>query len=78
MQSNIPGVDSSVISRGQYKGHNLLVFYKEDRFPFSFGASKARSLLSAINQIGAEKFIEILRNFVRDNPQQSSSGRSQE
>jgi hypothetical protein len=47
-----------VIERGEYKGKPLIVIKRneEDKYPFSFGLSKARLILENIEEI--KKFVE--------------------
>jgi hypothetical protein len=47
-----------MIERGEYKGKPLIVIKRneEDKYPFSFGISKARMILENIEEI--KKFVE--------------------
>jgi len=47
-----------MIERGEYKGKPLLVIKRneEDKYPFSFGLSKAKLILENIEEI--KKFVE--------------------
>lgn len=47
-----------MIERGEYKGKPLLIIKRneEDKYPFSFGLSKARLILENIEAI--KKFVE--------------------
>ena len=46
-----------VVERGEFKGRPLLVIKRseDDKFPFSFGLSKARMILENIEEI--KKFV---------------------
>ncbi|MBI3099897.1 MAG: hypothetical protein HYY93_16925 [Planctomycetes bacterium] len=57
----------SLVSFGEYKGHALLVLGGESRFPFQFGAAKARLLLAAIEEKGPQGFADLLKEFVAKN-----------
>ena len=61
------------VGRGEYKGHPLLVFGKNLRFPFQFGVGKAKLLLSVIHEIGPEAFAELLSKFVEENAGQNGN-----
>jgi hypothetical protein len=54
------------VSETEYKGNKLLCFTEgeKDRFPFSFGKTKASRLLGYIQQNGVEKFAQVLTEFV--------------
>jgi len=56
-------IDPNILSFGSYQSKPLIIFDGNARFPFSFGQGKARLLLRAIDAIGAERFIQILREF---------------
>ncbi len=47
-----------MIERGEYKGKPLIVIKRsaDDKFPFSFGLSKAKLILENIDEI--KKFVE--------------------
>lgn len=47
-----------IVERGEYKGKPLLIIKRseEDKYPFSFGVSKARMILDNLEQI--KKFVE--------------------
>lgn len=47
-----------MIERGEYKGKPLIVIKRneEDKYPFSFGMSKAKLILENIEEI--KKFVE--------------------
>lgn len=47
-----------IVERSEYKGKPLLVLKRneEDKYPFSFGLSKARMILEALEEI--KKFVE--------------------
>ncbi len=47
-----------IIERSEFKGKPLLVLKRneEDKYPFSFGLSKARMILESIEEI--KKFVE--------------------
>ena len=47
-----------MIERGEYKGKPLIVIKRseDDKYPFSFGLSKARLILENIEEI--KKFVE--------------------
>ncbi len=47
-----------MIERGEYKGKPLIVIKRneDDKYPFSFGVSKARLILDHIEEI--KKFVE--------------------
>jgi hypothetical protein len=47
-----------IVERGEYKGKPLIRLKRseEDKFPFSFGMSKARLILENIEEI--KKFVE--------------------
>lgn len=47
-----------IIERSEYKGNPLLVIKRseDDKFPFSFGVSKAKMILESIEEI--KKFVE--------------------
>jgi hypothetical protein len=46
-----------IVERGEYKGKPLLVLKRnaEDKYPFSFGVSKARLILDNLEEI--KKFV---------------------
>jgi hypothetical protein len=48
----------STVERGEYKGKPLIILKRneEDKFPFSFGVSKARLILDHIEEI--KKFVQ--------------------
>lgn len=48
----------SICERGEYKGKPLLIMKRseEDKYPFSFGISKAKLILENIEEI--KKFVE--------------------
>lgn len=48
----------SIVERGEYKGKPLLILKRseEDKYPFSFGVSKAKLILDNIEEI--KKFVE--------------------
>lgn len=48
----------SIVERGEYKGKPLLIMKRseEDKYPFSFGISKAKLILENIEEI--KKFVE--------------------
>lgn len=47
-----------IVERGEFKGKPLLIIKRdeEDKYPFSFGLSKARLILDNIEEI--KKFVE--------------------
>jgi len=47
-----------MVERGEYKGKPLIVIKRneEDKYPFSFGVSKAKLILENIEEI--KKFVE--------------------
>ncbi len=47
-----------IVERSEYKGKPLLVLKRDenDRYPFSFGVSKARMILENLDEI--KKFVE--------------------
>ena len=47
-----------VVERGEYKGKPLIILKRneEDKYPFSFGLSKARLILDNLDEI--KKFVE--------------------
>ena len=47
-----------IVERGEYKGKPLIILKRneEDKYPFSFGLSKARIILDNIEEI--KKFVE--------------------
>ena len=47
-----------LVERGEYKGKPLIILRRntEDKFPFSFGVSKARLILENIEEI--KRFVE--------------------
>jgi len=47
-----------IIERSEFKGRPMLVIKnsEEDKFPFSFGLSKAKKILESIEEI--KKFVE--------------------
>jgi len=48
----------NIIERGEYKGKPLLILKRneEDKYPFSFGLSKAKLIVDNIEEI--RKFVE--------------------
>ncbi len=54
-----------MIERGEYKGKPLIVIKRseDDKYPFSFGLSKARLILENIEEI--KKFVEENNNDQR-------------
>jgi hypothetical protein len=48
----------SIVERSEYKGKPLIVLKRneEDKFPFSFGVSKAKLILENVEEI--KKFVE--------------------
>lgn len=48
---------NSIVTRGEYKGKPLLIIKRsgEDKYPFSFGLSKAKLILDNIEEI--KKFV---------------------
>ncbi|MFH0827249.1 MAG: hypothetical protein V1923_05155 [Candidatus Omnitrophota bacterium] len=48
----------NIVERGEYKGKPLIIFKRneEDKFPFSFGLTKAKLILENIEAI--KKFVE--------------------
>lgn len=54
-----------IVERGEFKGRPLLVIKRseDDKFPFSFGLSKARMILENIEEI---------KKFVSENESPSS------
>ena len=48
----------SIVERGEYKGKPLLILKRseDDKYPFSFGISKAKLILDHIEEI--KKFVE--------------------
>ena len=48
----------ALIERGEYKGKPLLILKRseDDKYPFSFGVSKAKLILDNIEEI--KKFVE--------------------
>ena len=50
--------DIPIIETGEYKGNKTITFKKnaEDRFPFSFGLTKAKIILANIKAI--QKFVD--------------------
>lgn len=55
MESNNQG---NIVERGEYKGKPLIILKRgeEDKFPFSFGVTKAKLILENIEAI--KKFVE--------------------
>ncbi len=55
MDNHNPG---SIVERGEYKGKPLLILKRneEDKYPFSFGMSKAKLILDNLEEI--KKFVE--------------------
>ena len=57
-----------VIERGEYKGNDVISIRRDteemDRYPFTFGASKAKLLLQALKQEPdfLERFVKELKN----------------
>ena len=49
---------NSIVERGEYKGKTILILKRneEDKYPFSFGISKARLILDNLEEI--KKFVE--------------------
>ena len=47
-----------IVERGEYKGKPLIILKRneEDKYPFSFGLSKARLILDNLDEI--KKFVE--------------------
>ncbi len=47
-----------IVERGEYKGKPLLIMKRseEDKYPFSFGLSKAKLILDNLEEI--KKFVE--------------------
>ena len=48
----------SIVERGEYKGKPLIIIKRseDDKYPFSFGLTKARLILENIEEI--KKFVE--------------------
>jgi hypothetical protein len=48
----------AIVERGEYKGKPLIILKRntEDKYPFSFGVSKAKLILDNIDAI--KKFVE--------------------
>ena len=48
----------TIVERGEYKGKPLLIMKRseDDKYPFSFGISKAKLILENIEEI--KKFVE--------------------
>jgi hypothetical protein len=48
----------SIVARGEYKGKPILILKRseDDKYPFSFGLSKARLILDNLEEI--KKFVE--------------------
>jgi hypothetical protein len=48
----------NIVERGEYKGKPLLILKRseEDKYPFSFGLSKAKLILDNLEEI--KKFVE--------------------
>ncbi len=48
----------SIVERGEYKGKPLIILKRneDDKYPFSFGVSKARLILDNLEEI--KKFVE--------------------
>jgi len=48
----------SIVERGEYKGKPLIILKRseEDKYPFSFGVSKAKLILDNLEEI--KKFVE--------------------
>ena len=46
-----------IVEKGEYKGKPMLIIKnsEDDKFPFSFGISKAKKILAAIEEI--KKFV---------------------
>jgi hypothetical protein len=55
------------VGRGEYKGHPLLVFGSNLKYPFQFGLGKAKLLLSVIDDLGPDGFKKLLSDFVSEN-----------
>lgn len=49
---------------GEFKGKPTLTFGGEARFPFTFGAGKAKLLVGVAEAMGPEEFVEALRVLV--------------
>lgn len=51
------GNSNSIVERGEYKGKPLLIIKRseEDKYPFSFGLSKAKLIVDNIEEI--KKFV---------------------
>ena len=60
---NHPDIDPSIIAEGEYKGNAMLILAEQTRFPFQFGAAKARLLLRAIEHMGRDHFVAMLKEF---------------
>ena len=52
------GNQGCIVERGEYKGKPLLILKRseEDKYPFSFGVSKAKLILDNLDEI--RKFVE--------------------
>lgn len=50
--------EGCIVERGEYKGKPLLILKRseEDKYPFSFGLSKAKLILENLEEI--KKFVE--------------------
>ncbi|MDD5155059.1 MAG: hypothetical protein PHF11_01040 [Candidatus Omnitrophica bacterium] len=50
--------NETIIERGEYKGKPILILKRseEDKYPFSFGLSKAKLIVDNIEEI--KKFVE--------------------
>lgn len=48
----------NIVERGEYKGKPLIILKRnqEDKYPFSFGVSKAKLILDNLEEI--KKFVE--------------------
>ena len=48
----------SIVSEAEFKGNKMIVIKndEEDKFPFSFGLSKAKKILASIEEI--KKFVQ--------------------
>lgn len=52
------GTEGCIVERGEYKGNPLIILKRseEDKYPFSFGISKAKLILDNLEEI--KKFVE--------------------
>jgi len=55
--------DKTIINEGSYSGKPTLIFGENNRFPLAFGQAKARLLLAAIEHLGVEKFVQVIKEF---------------